>query len=192
MSCKRRIFLFVVGALLTSQLVLPATAQAEPLGPLHNLVDVAAQRLATADPVAAFKWIDGGPITDPQRAGQVLDAVAADADTHGIDRQYVRTIFTEQIAATEGIEYTRFGQWKFDPASAPTTAPDLSQSRSAIDEFNRSMVDEIALHWNSLHSPSCETDLAGAIDAVAAERRLDGLHRQGLSTATRSYCGIRP
>ena len=101
----------------------------------------------------------------------MLDAVAADADTHGIDRQYVRTIFTEQIAATEGIEYTRFGQWKFDPATAPTTAPDLSESRSAIDEFNRTMVDEIALHWNSLHSPSCVTDLAGAIDAVVAQRR---------------------
>ena len=30
-----------------------------------------AQRLATADPVAAFKWINGGPIPDPQRADQV-------------------------------------------------------------------------------------------------------------------------
>ena len=40
-------------------------------------------------------------------------------------QRYVRTIFTDQIAATEGIEYTRFGQWKFDPATAPTTAPDL-------------------------------------------------------------------
>ena len=144
MSCKRRIFLFVVGALLTSQLVLPATAQAEPLGPLHNLVDVAAQRLATADPVAAFKWIDGGPITAPHRDGQVPDAVA---DV-------------------------------------------LRERRLRADRFG--LVDEIALQWNSLHSPSCETDLAGAIDAVAAERRLDGLHRQALSTATRSYCGIRP
>ena len=182
--------LFVAGALLACQFCLPATVRADPLSPLHNLVDVAAQRLATADPVAAFKWIDGGPITDPQRAGQVLDAVAADADTHGIDRQYVRTIFAEQIAATEGIEYTRFGQWKFDPASAPSTAPDLSESRSAIDGFNRSMVDEIALQWNSLHIPSCVTEKATAIDAVVAQRQLDPLYQQALSSATRSYCQL--
>ena len=167
---------------------LPAVAHAQPVVPYYRLVDTAAQRLATADPVAAFKWIDGGPITDPQRAGQVLDAVAADANTHGIDAPYVRAIFTEQIAATEGIEYTRFGQWKFDPSTAPTTAPDLLESRSAIDGFNRTMVDEIALHWNSLHSPGCVTDLASAIDAVVAGRRLDGLYQQALSSATRSYC----
>ncbi len=47
------------------------------------------------------------------------------------------------------------------PPAAPTTAPDLSESRSAIDGFNQTMVDEIALQWNSLHSPSCAAELAG-------------------------------
>jgi chorismate mutase len=55
-------------------------------------VDTAAQRLATADPVAAFKWINGGPITDPQLADQVLDAVGSDATAHGIDQKYVRMV----------------------------------------------------------------------------------------------------
>ena len=96
-------------------------------------MDTAAQRLATADPVAAFKWINGGPITDPQRADQVLDAVGSDATAHGIDQKYVRMVFTDQIDATEGMEYRRFGRWKFDPSTAPTTAPDLSDSRSDID-----------------------------------------------------------
>ncbi len=98
------------------------------------------------------------------------------------------TVFTDQIDATEGIEFTRFGQWKFDPSTAPTTAPDLSESRSAIDGFNKTMVDEIALQWNSLHGPTCSTDLAAATDAVGADRGLDPLYRQALSSATRSYC----
>ena len=102
---------------------------------------------------------------------------------HSIDAPYVRAIFTEQIAATEGIECTRFGLWTFDPSTAATTAPDLSESRSAIDGFNRTMVDEIALHWNSLHSPGCATDLSNAIDAVVAQRQLDGLYQQALSSA---------
>ncbi len=123
--------LAISGLLLAGQLSLSGTAAAQPVIPFYGLVDTAAQRLATADPVAAFKWINGGPITDPPRADQVLDAVSADAAARGIDQQYVRAVFTDQIAATEGIEYTRFGQWKFDGSTAPAAAPDLSESRAA-------------------------------------------------------------
>lgn len=182
--------MLVAGLLLVGQLSLPVAAHAEPASTLYTLVDVAAQRLSTADPVAAYKWINGGPITDPQRAGQVLDAVGDDAAAHGIDAQYVQTIFGDQIDATEGIEYTRFGQWKFDPATAPTVAADLSESRSAIDGFNKKMVDEIALQWDSLHSPDCAADLTSAKAAVVSTRQLDPLYQQALSSATGSYCQL--
>lgn len=165
-------------------------AAGQPASPLYRLVDTASQRLATADAVAAAKWVNGGSITDRQRADAVLDAVAADASARGIDQGYVRAIFTDQIAATEGVEYTRFGQWKFDPATAPNTAPDLSVSRSQIDELNKAMVDEIARQWDSLHAPSCMFELNNAIDAVATARQLDPLYRHALSAATRSYCRI--
>jgi chorismate mutase len=121
MSRNRTAALLVAGSLLVG--ALPATASAEPASPLYRLVDTAAQRLATADPIAASKWINGGPITDVQRANQVLDAVSADATAHSIDQQYVRTVFIDQINATEGIEYARFGQWKFDPAGRPDHRP---------------------------------------------------------------------
>ena len=122
--------LLLGGLLLAGQLSLPVTAAAQPVIPFYELVDTAAQRLATADPVAAFKWINGGPITDPRRADQVLDAVGGRRDRPR-NRPAVRAaVFTDQIAATEGIEYTRFGQWKFDGSTAPTTAPDLSESRA--------------------------------------------------------------
>lgn len=190
MSRNRSAPLLAAGLLLVGQLSLPIVAHAEPAGPLYTLVEVAAQRLSTADPVAAYKWINGGPITDPQRAGQVLDTVGNDATAHGIDAHYVRTIFGDQIDATEGIQYTRFGQWKFDPATAPTVAADLSESRSAIDGFNKKMVDEIALQWDSLHSPDCAADLTSAKAAVVSARQLDPLYQQALSSATRSYCRL--
>ncbi len=167
---------------------LPATADAEPVSPLYRLVDTAAQRLATADPVAASKWINGGDITDAARANDVLDAVGADATAHGIDPVYVRAVFTDQIAATEGLEYSLFGQWKFDPSTAPTAAPNLADSRTAIDGFNNTMVDELALQWNSLHSPRCSAELYKVKDEVSADRRLNPLYKKALSSATRSYC----
>ena len=189
MSRNRSAVLLVAGSLLVGPLGVTATAHADPAGPLYRLVDTAAQRLATADPVAAFKWVNAGPpIDDPPRAAAVLDAVGADAYAHGIDANYVRTVFSDQIHATEGVEYIRFGQWRFDASVAPTTAPDLSESRTAIGGFNKTMVDEIALQWNSLHSPMCATDLEDATDAVAIDRQLDPLYRQALTSATRSYC----
>jgi chorismate mutase len=186
---RNRSALLVGALLMLGQLCLPATAAAQsPYFPFQQLVDTAAQRLATADPIAAFKWINGGPITDTARADQVLDAVAADATAKGIDPQYVRAVFTDQIAATEGVQYMRFGQWKLDPATAPLNAPDLSESRSQIDGLNKALVEEIALHWNSLRSQGCAQDLSDATAAVVAARRLDGLYQQALTSATQSYC----
>lgn len=179
----------LVAAAVLSSLIVTPTARADEPSPLYALVDAAAQRLATADPVAAFKWVGGGAIEDPPRVEQVLDTVGADAAGRGIDEQYVRTAFTDQVHATEGIQYIRFGQWKFDPAVAPTTAPDLSTSRAAIDGFNRTMVSEMALQWASLRGPDCTRELDDATRAVESDRRLDPLYQQALTFATRSYCG---
>jgi chorismate mutase len=186
MSRNRSAAVLVTGSLLVG--ALPVIANGEPAGPLYRLVDTAAQRLATADPVAATKWLNGGAITDTTRANQVLDAVGADATSHGIDARFVRAVFTDQIGATEGIQYSRFAQWKFDPSTAPTAAPDLAESRTAIDGFNKVMIDEIALQWDSLHGPACPAEVREATDIVAAARALDPLYRQALSSATRSYC----
>ena len=155
---------------------------------MYDLVDAATQRLQTADAVAASKWINGGPITDPVRAQQVLTAVAADAQSTGVPTDYVTALFTDQINATEAVQYSRFSGWKLDPAAAPETPPDLSASRAQIDELNRRMVGEIAEQWPALQSAECVALLDGSKTAVAAARGLDPLYRQALDAATRSYC----
>lgn len=165
-----------------------ASAHAISTEPLYDLIDAATQRLLTAEPVAATKWLTGGPITDPARVQQVLDAVAAEAHTAQLPTEYVTRLFTAQIDATEAIQYSRFSWWKFDPGAAPGTAPDLSSSRALIDGLNRRMVGEIAEQWPVLRSPDCPLRLAAAKTVVADERRLDPLYRQALDTATRSYC----
>ena len=165
-----------------------APALADDTNPLLELVDAATQRLQTADPVAASKWKTGGSIEDPPRVKQVLVAVSSDATGKGVDVGYVRGIFTDQIDATEAIEYTRFAQWKLDPGSAPNVAPDLSSSRAIIDRLNSEMVEQIAMHWPVLHSPDCTGTLDDARNAIAQSRTLDPLYQQALSFSTHSYC----
>jgi chorismate mutase len=158
-------------------------------GQLLELVDAAAQRLQTADPVAASKWLGGGPITDPARVQQVLAAVTRQADSVGVPADFITAVFTDQIDATEAIQYSRFSWWKFDPSAAPATAPDLSASRALIDELNHRMVAEIAEDWPILRAPTCAAALSTAKSTVAQLRSLDPLYRQALDVATRSYCG---
>jgi chorismate mutase len=166
-----------------------APARADSGEPLYDLVDASAQRLQTADAVAANKWLTGGPITDPARVQQVLAAVSKDAESRGVASDYVTMVFTNQINATEAIEYARFAGWKFDPAGAPTSAPDLASSRSVIDGLNRQMVEQIAAQGPLLHSPGCGAALDAAKSVVAAQRQFDDLYRTALDAATRSYCG---
>jgi len=162
-----------------------ASADAEPL---YELVDAATQRLQTADPVAATKWLKGGAITDTARVQQVLEAVSADAEFVGVPSDYVTILFADQINATEAIQYNRFSAWKFDPVTAPVSAPDLSTSRVLIDDLNHRMVSLIAADWSVLNSAECPARLNAANDAVAQARQLDALYRQALDAATRSYC----
>lgn len=138
--------------------------------------------------MAASKWLTGGAITDPARVQQVLTTVAAEAETAGVPADYVTTAFTDQINATEAIQYNRFSWWKFDPAAAPASAPDLSASRSRIDELNTRMVGEIARQWPVLQSAECPAQLEAARSEVAASRQFDPLYRQALDVATHSYC----
>jgi chorismate mutase len=166
----------------------PVSARADVDFPLDVLVGAAVERLQTADPVAAAKWRTRGDIEDPRRVNEVLAAVSAAANARGIDPGYVTGIFGDQISATEAVEYSRFAQWKLDPTRAPTSAPDLSASRSAIDALNQQMVDEIATHWELLHSPGCRAALQDAMNNVVAARQLDGLYQEALAAATRSYC----
>jgi chorismate mutase len=138
--------------------VLPRAGATEP-NPLSALVGAAVERLLTADPVAAYKWQSKGSIEDPVRVDQVLAAVRADA-------------LAEHL----------------DPGAAPTTAADLSSSRTQIDALNHTMVTEIANQWGLLHSPACAAARDDAVDDESRARQLDSLYRQALEFATRSYC----
>ncbi|WP_118915891.1 chorismate mutase [Mycobacterium shigaense] len=188
---RRSSALWAVGAagacaVLTATPVAPSRADGS--GPLTELVDAAAQRLRIAEPVAASKWNTHDAIEDPVRVQQELAAMRADAADRDLDPDYVARVFGDQISATEGIEYRRFGDWKLTPSNAPAGAPDLAASRSAIDGFNQTMLTQIAAKWELLHSPQCAAQLDAARSDVVRARHLDGLYQQALVAATRSYC----
>lgn len=175
----------VVGTL---AVLVASPAAADDSGALTELVDAAARRLQIAEPVAAFKWHTHGPIEDPDRIQQELANLANQASARQVDPDYVTKAFGDQISATEGIEYSRFADWKLDPAGAPTQSADLTASRSAIDDLNQTMLNQMVANWDLLHSPACPAQLDLARGGVVRTRRLDALYQRALALATQSYC----
>lgn len=174
--------------LATIALLVVTPGRADAANPLTELVDAAAARLQVAEPVAAFKWHNRVPVEDPARVQQELNTLTGRAADAGIDPDYVVGVMHDQIDATESLEYTRFAQWKLDPAGAPASPADLSTSRATIDDLNNVMVSQMGLRWDLLHSTGCAGQLDDALGQVSSARRLDPAYRHALQFATHSYC----
>ncbi|MGW6020375.1 chorismate mutase [Streptomyces sp. NPDC055099] len=155
---------------------------------LHSLVDLAAQRLATADLVAAAKYGTGSPVDDPAREKQVLDDVARQARDLGADREATVRIFRDQIEANKVVQRELHRRWDADPAQAPEERPDLAEVRKEINRVNGELVRGIAASPDARTAPSCRGLVVAAGVRVRGERQLDALHAVALGRALPSVC----
>ena len=136
--------------------------------------------------MAAFKWSSHAPIEDPGRVRDELSTLGSFNDH--LDPGYVTRVFGDHINATAAIEYSRFAEWKLNPAAVPGSLPDLSASRSTIDGLNQTMLTQIAANWPQLHAPACPAQLDAARNGVIRARQLDGRYQRAILVATQSYC----
>ncbi|MEU3992871.1 chorismate mutase [Streptomyces platensis] len=165
----------------------PATAHS-PYGQLRPLAVLSAERLATADLVAAAKWGTGGPVDDPAREQEVLRAVAEQARQLGADPEVMVRFFRDQIEANKIVQRGLHRAWDADPGRAPTERPDLGQVRKEINRINHELVRAIAGSPYARSAPYCAPLLTAAAVQVRHERQLDGLHTGALARSLRSVC----
>ncbi|MEU3741696.1 chorismate mutase [Streptomyces sp. NPDC032198] len=155
---------------------------------LHTLADLAAQRLATADLVAAAKYGTDSPIDDPAREKQVLDDVARQARELGADPEATVRIFRDQIEANKVVQRELHRRWDADPSQAPVERPDLAEVRKEINRLNGELVRGIADSPSARSMPSCRGFVVLAGVRVRGERQLDVLHAVALGRALPSVC----
>ncbi|MET7476790.1 chorismate mutase [Streptomyces sp. NPDC005648] len=170
-------------------LALPGTATAAPwTSPLQPVASLAADRLATADLVAAAKWGTDSPIDDPAREQQVLDTVAAQARQIGADPDEIRRVFRDQIEANKLVQRALFAEWTAHPEKAPTTKPDLNVVRQTINRINTDLVQSLADTTPERTAPTCDPELAVAVIEVHHEKHPDHLHTKALIRSLASVC----
>ena len=189
-STPLRSTLIAAAALLAT----PGTAAAAPTpvsaetSVLHPVAALSAERLATADLVAAAKWGTDSPIDDPAREQQVLDSVAAQAEQAGADPDEARRVFRDQIEANKLVQRGLFRRWTAHPEQAPTTKPDLNVVRQRINRITTDLVQALAVSTPERTAPACRPELALAVLQVGYESRPDLLHTRALVRSLPSIC----
>lgn len=153
-----------VAALGVAFLVSPRIASADGDDTaLTNLVALASQRLALAEPVARWKWANHKEIEDKPREAALLDAVEKRAVQTGVDPAFARTFFEDQIAASKDVQNALFAAWR---ATRPPegTPPDLATStRPALDRLTEKMLAGLAQVAPLRNAPDCQARLARSI-----------------------------
>ncbi|GAA1076511.1 gamma subclass chorismate mutase AroQ [Nocardiopsis metallicus] len=133
MRLPRTPLTLVLAAALTLSPV-PAVAVAPPSG-LDALVGLSAERLATAEAVAAAKWHTGAPVEDPAREEAVLESAREQAARSATDPERAATVVRDQIEAHKTVQHALHARWTVLPGRAPAEEPDLGEVRPALDRI---------------------------------------------------------
>lgn len=164
-------------------------ASSPPGNPLADLAMLAVKRINTGDEVSAAKFGTPQSIDDPVREQQVLNAVATQSSTLGINPAESTQFFRDQIEASKVVQRGLYQLWTAHPELRPTTKPDLTKKvRPELDLLTDDIMRQLkataaARHANAQH---CGTQSSQAFDDAA--KSLDQLHRQALTVALRSVC----
>lgn len=155
---------------------------------LTNLISLVSQRLALAEPVAQWKWINHRPITDERREAALLAEVAKRAQAAGVDPEFAREFFQDQIDASKDVQNALFEQWrKLRPPEGP--APDLAtRTRPQLDRLTQSMIAALGRVEALRAAPDCPTRVAQGVANWKSLTRYDATQTEALNRALGHVC----
>ncbi|MFB9630012.1 chorismate mutase [Nonomuraea helvata] len=179
-------------ALITAVLLALSPAPGRPKAPdeLTELVELTVRRILLADEVAAAKFADASPITDPARERQLLDAVATQSAQAGLAPETGVRFFRAQIEASKLVQRGLHERWRAHPALRPRRWPDLAtEIRPRLDRLTPRMLRLLKQTTPVRMTPGrCQAQLRAARATVQSRARLDRLHRDALSLALPPIC----
>ncbi|HEX7907755.1 MAG TPA: chorismate mutase [Paraburkholderia sp.] len=165
----------------------PAVADGDDTA-LTNLIALASQRLALAEPVARWKWANHQDITDTPRETALLADVEKRAAAVNLDPAFARAFFQDQIDASKDVQNALFATWRStQPPQGP--APDLATStRPQLDRLTQSLVAGLARVQPLRAAPDCPSRVAQALANWKSLTRYDSTRSSALTRALGHVC----
>jgi chorismate mutase len=176
-------------ALFTALVLAPAPALADGDDTaLTNLIALASQRLALAEPVARWKWANHQAITDTPRENALLADVEKRAVAANVDPAFARAFFQDQIDASKDVQNALFANWHSTrPPAGP--APDLATStRPELDRLTQSLVAGLARVQALRAAQDCPSRVAQSLANWKSLTRYDSAHSRALTRALGHVC----
>jgi cyclohexadienyl dehydratase len=138
--------------ILAFALVLVAcVARAEPVA-IHSAEDqvrevfaLAQARLSVMPYVAAWKFANNAPVTDPAREQRVLDASVAEAQRLGIDPASARELFALQIRIASGVQEHFIAAWRQQGGNSERVRDLNKELRPELDRIGAQLLQAIYL-----------------------------------------------
>jgi len=155
---------------------------------LTNLISLVSQRLALAEPVAHWKWVNHRPITDPKREQALLADVDQRARRADVDPSFAHAFFADQIEANTEVQKALFDSWRTSqpPAEPP---PDLSSViRPKLDRLTPQLIAGLARVQPLRTAPDCPIRVAQNIANWKSLTRYDSIHTEALTRALEHVC----
>ncbi|SDV51118.1 chorismate mutase [Chitinasiproducens palmae] len=125
---------------------------------LINIVALASQRLAQAEPIAKYKWQKKLPATDAARETQLIADMRRAAPMYGVDADQAEAFFRDQIEASKLLQNARFAQWRLQ-SPAPVGADALVSARNEINRVSQAMLAGLARIEAISGAPDCTSQL---------------------------------
>jgi chorismate mutase len=155
---------------------------------LTSLIALVSQRLALAEPVAHWKWVNHQPITDTPRENALLADVEKRAAVLDVDPAYARAFFRDQIDASKEVQNALFASWRATrPPEGPP--PDLATTtRPQLDQLTRLLIAGLARVQPLRNAPDCPSRVAQGIANWKSLTRYDSTHSSALTHALGHVC----
>ncbi len=165
----------------------PASADGDDTA-LTNLIALASQRLALAEPVARYKWAKHEAITDTPRENALLADVEKRAAAANVDPAFARAFFRDQIEASKEVQNALFESWRNGQPPAGD-APDLATSlRPQLDRLTQALVAALARVQPLRGAADCPSRVAQGIANWKSLTRYDATHSSALTHALGHVC----
>lgn len=155
---------------------------------LTNVISLASQRLALAEPVARWKWANHQAITDTPREKALLADVEKRAGAANVDPAFARAFFQDQIDASKDVQNALFAQWRGgQPPSGP--APDLASStRPKLDRLTQSLMTALARVQPLRSADDCPLRVAQSLANWKSLTRYDSTLSSAMNRALSHVC----
>ena len=128
-------------------------AIASPEDDVRRVFDLMQTRLSLMRSVAAWKYVNNAPVTDPTREQRVLDASVAEAQRLGIDPTSARDLFAVQIRIASDVQAHFIATWRQQGGNTERVR-DLNQElRPELDRIGAQLLQAIYLALPELARP---------------------------------------